>query len=70
MHEVVDDNTNPYRNMVMDAMRINQGYVGQCSIIDEEPNVDTTRFFDLSKNSDEPLLDGYTTNHGKLLVVI
>jgi len=51
MHEVVDDNTNPYRNMVMDAMRINQGYVGQCSIIDEEPNADTTRFFDLSKNS-------------------
>jgi hypothetical protein len=28
MHEVVDDNTNPYRNMVMDAMRITQGYVG------------------------------------------
>ena len=26
MHEVVDDNINPYRNMVMDAMRINQGY--------------------------------------------
>jgi len=23
VHEVVDDNSNPYRNMVMDAMRMN-----------------------------------------------
>jgi hypothetical protein len=69
MHEVVDDNTTPYRNMIINAMRINQAYVGQCSIVDEEPNADTTRFFDLSKNSNEPLLDG-CTNHSKLLVVI
>jgi hypothetical protein len=68
VHEVVDDNINPYRNMIMDAMRINQGYAAQCPIIDEEPNADTTRFFYLSKNSDEPLLDG-CTNHSKLLVV-
>jgi hypothetical protein len=27
MHEVASDNTNPYRNMVMDAMRMNQGNV-------------------------------------------
>jgi len=30
VHEVVYDNTNPYRNMVMDAMRINKGNVSQC----------------------------------------
>ena len=39
----------------MDAMKINQSYIGQFSIIDEEPNIDTIRFFDLLKNSDEPL---------------
>ena len=55
IHEVVDDKSNPYRNMVMDAMRMNQGYVGQCPIIDEEPNADTTNFNDLLKDSDEPL---------------
>jgi hypothetical protein len=27
VHEVVDDNNNPYRNMVMDVMRMNQGHV-------------------------------------------
>jgi len=27
MHEVENDNSNPYRNMVMDAMRMNQGNV-------------------------------------------
>jgi hypothetical protein len=26
MHEVVDDNSNPYRTMVMDAIRMNQGH--------------------------------------------
>jgi hypothetical protein len=26
MHGVVDDNSNPYRTMVMDAMRMNQGH--------------------------------------------
>jgi len=28
MHGVVDDNSNPYRTMVMDAMRMNQGHSG------------------------------------------
>jgi hypothetical protein len=55
VHEVVDDNNNPYKNMVMDAMRINQDYADQCPIIDEEFNVDATRFFKLLKESDEPL---------------
>ena len=52
----------------MDAMRMNQGNVSQCPIIKEEPNANTTRFFDLLKNSDELLWDG-CTNHNKLSVV-
>jgi hypothetical protein len=55
VYEVVDDNSNPYRNMIIDAMRMNQGYVDQCPVIDEEPNVDATRFFDILKDSDKPL---------------
>jgi len=35
VHEVANDNTNPYRNMVMDAMRMNQGNVSQCPIVEE-----------------------------------
>jgi hypothetical protein len=65
VHEVVDDNSNPYRNMVMDAMRMNQGYIGQCSIIDKETNVDMTRFFDILKDFNEPLWDGCII-HSKL----
>jgi hypothetical protein len=55
VHGVVDDNTNPYRTMVIDVMGMNQSNVGQCSIIDEEPNADATIFFDLLKDSNEPL---------------
>jgi hypothetical protein len=36
---------NPYRNMIMDMMRMNQGHVGQCPIVNEEPNTDAIRFF-------------------------
>jgi hypothetical protein len=68
VHGVANDNSNPYRNMVMDAMRMNQGNVSQCSIVEEEPNADAIRFFDLLKDSDEPLWNG-CTNHSKLLVV-
>ena len=68
VHEVENDNTNPYRNMVMDAMRMNQGNVNQCPIVEEEPNADAARFFDLLKDSDEPLWDD-CTNHSKLLGV-
>ena len=63
-----DNNTNLYKNMVIDAMRMNRGNFSQCPIIDEEPNIDATRFFDLLKDSDELLWDG-CTNHNKLLVV-
>jgi hypothetical protein len=55
VHEVTNDNSNPYRNMVMNAMRMNQGNVNQCPTVEEEPNADTVRFFDLLKYSDEPL---------------
>jgi hypothetical protein len=55
VHEVVNDNSNPYRNMVMDAMRMNEGNVSQCLIIEEEPNVNAARFFDLLKDSNELL---------------
>jgi hypothetical protein len=65
---IVDDNRNPYRNMFMDAMRMNQGYANEYPIVDEEPNTDTTRFFELLKDSDEPLWDG-CINHSKLSVV-
>jgi len=68
IHEVGNDNSNPYRNMVIDAMRMSEGNVRECSIVEEEPNADATRFFDLLKDSDEPLWDDYT-NHKKLSVI-
>jgi hypothetical protein len=56
VHGVVNDNSNPYMTMVMDAMRMNQGHVNQCPIIDEESNTDAARFFFyLLKDSDKPL---------------
>ena len=44
------------------------GYAGECSIIDKKPNADTSKFFDLLKDSNKPLWDG-CTNYSKLLVV-
>jgi hypothetical protein len=55
VHGVVDDNSNSYRIMVMDAMRMNQEHADQYPIIDEEPNADATMFFDLLKDSNKPL---------------
>jgi len=52
---VVDDNSNSYRNTVIDAMRMNQGHVDQCLIVDEEPIADTTKVFDFFKDSNESL---------------
>jgi hypothetical protein len=68
VHEAANDNTNPYRNMIMDAMKMNQGNVSQCPIGEEEPNADVTRFFDLLKDSNEPLWDD-CMNHSKLSAV-
>jgi hypothetical protein len=45
VHGVANDNRNPYRNMIMDAMRMNQDNVSQCLIVEEKPNADATRFF-------------------------
>ena len=33
------------RNMIIDAMKMNQRYACECSIVDEKSNVDTTSFF-------------------------
>jgi hypothetical protein len=68
VHGVINDHNNPYKTMYMDAMRMNQGHAIQCPVIDEEPNVDVAKFFDLLKDSDEPLWDN-CTNHSKLSVV-
>ena len=54
--------------MVMDTIRMNQGHAGQCSIIDEESSVNTTKCFDFLKDSDELLQDS-CTNHIKLSAV-
>ena len=54
--------------MIINVIGMNQGYVGECLIIDEEPNVDTTRSFDFLKDSDKPLYDGCTI-HNKLSVI-
>ena len=45
MYEVVDDTSSHYRSMMMDAMRINHGYLIESLCINEEPHVDATRFF-------------------------
>jgi len=68
VHGVVNDNNHPYMNMAMDAMRMNQGNVSQCPIIEEEPNADATKFFDKLKDSDEPLWDD-CTNYSKLSTI-
>ena len=69
VHEVVNDNSNPYKNMVMNATRMNQGNISQCSIIiEEEHTADAAGFYDLLKDSDELLWNDYT-NHSKLSVI-
>jgi hypothetical protein len=55
--------------MVKDVIGMNQDHAGQCPIIDEEPNTDATKFFDISKDSNESLWDA-CTNHSKLLVIV
>jgi hypothetical protein len=69
VHRVVNDNSNPYKNMIMKAMRMNQGNANQCQNIEEEPNADVTRFFDLLKDYDKPLWDG-CINHSKLSAIV
>ena len=59
VHEVGNDNSNPYMNMVMDAIRMNEGNVNQYPIVKEELNADATRFFNMLKDSDGPLWDDH-----------
>ena len=68
VHEVVDVNSNPYQNMVTDAMRINEGYVGECSIVMKNQMQMWLSFFYLLKDSDEPLWDE-SINHSKLSII-
>ena len=44
MYEVGNDNSNPYKNKVMNAMRMSEGNVSECPIVEKEPNADATRF--------------------------
>jgi hypothetical protein len=55
VYGVVNENNNPYMTIVMDAMRMNQDHASQCTIVDEKPNADAKRFFNLLKDSNEPL---------------
>ena len=49
-------------------MRMNEGNVSQCPIVEEKTDAYATRFFDLLRDSDESLWDG-CMNHSKLSVV-
>ena len=54
----LEDNTNPCKSMVMDAIEINQNYSSECSrniSLDEEPNADPSRFFKPMKDSNKAL---------------
>ena len=68
VYEVVDDNSNPYKSIIMDTMRINLSYAGKCSSVDEEQNVDAFRFLELLKDFNEPFYDR-CMNYFKLLFI-
>jgi len=54
----MEDNINPCKSMVMNAMEINQDYSSEYSpniSLNKESNVNPTRFFKLMKVFDEPL---------------
>jgi hypothetical protein len=42
-------------DIIIDIMRMNQGDTSKFLIADEEPNANTTRFFDLLKDYDKSL---------------
>jgi len=50
IHEIVDDNSNYYRSMVMDAMRMNHDYLCEGSRVDEELNIDIARVFTIKSD--------------------
>ena len=45
----MNDNNNPYMNMVMDAMRMNQGNTSQCSIVGEEPKKIMMNYYEMAE---------------------
>jgi hypothetical protein len=55
---------NPFRNLVMDAMGVGDGYsndnVSSPVVVEELPNPEATNFFKLLKDAEEPLWDGCT----------
>jgi hypothetical protein len=58
IHEVVDDNSNCYRSMVMDTIKMNHSYWSKDSCVDEELNINTSRFFKFLKDFNEWLRNG------------
>jgi hypothetical protein len=45
IYKVINDNSNYYKSMIIDVMRINYGYSSKCLCFNEEPNIDTTKVF-------------------------
>jgi hypothetical protein len=68
INEVVDDNCSRYRSMMIDTIKINYGYSGESSRVDEESNIDAVRCFELFKDFDESLWDG-CTNYSNLSAI-
>jgi hypothetical protein len=58
MHKVVDDNSNCYRSMVMDTIKMNHSYLSKDSCVDEELNINISRFFKFLKDFNELLRNG------------
>ena len=42
LYGVIIYKNNLYRSMIMDPIKMNKGYISECSIIYEEPNANTT----------------------------
>jgi len=51
---------NPYRNLVMDAMGVNDAHVSSPVVAEELSNPKATNFYKLLKATEEPLWDGCT----------
>ena len=51
--------TNPYREMVVDAFGdVDQSFLEEAALVEEEPNAEAKKFFELLKLAQEPLYDG------------
>ena len=58
IYKFVDNNNNPYRNMMMDVMWMNHDYSSEGSyniLLDEESNINVAKFFELLKDYNKPL---------------